>query len=328
MSAINRRELIALAGAAALPIAARAQQPALPVIGHLGRSSEAGYAELLTTFRLGLREAGFVEGQNVTIEHRWADDQNDRLPAMAADLVDRRVNVIFTSGGTSSALAAKRATATIPIVFTVGGDPVESGLVVSLNRPGGNMTGMSSFSELLITKRFELARELVSKSKVVGFLLNPNSPNTGIRERAVQEAARSAGQQIRVLNASNARQFDAAFATLVQEHVDVLVVGDDPLFNTGRAQLVVLAARHAVPVIYQYRAFAVAGGLMSYGPIQPDNYRRAGIYVGRILKGERPSDLPVMLPTKFELVINLKTAKAIGFDVPAQLLARADEVIE
>jgi putative ABC transport system substrate-binding protein len=238
------------------------------------------------------------------------------------------VAVIMTAGGTPTALAAKAATTTIPIVFALGGDPVQSGLVLNLSRPGGNVTGVAAFSELLITKRLELARELVPKAAVIAFLLNPNNPNTEIRLRDVQEAGRAIGQQVRILYASSEQHFDTVFATLVQERIGALVVADDTMFVNRRGQLTALAARHAVPAIYQPREFTVAGGLMSYGPSPTDNYRNAGIYTGRILKGENPADLPVMLPTKFELVINLKAAKALGLTIPEAFLLRADEVIE
>ncbi|HEX9322483.1 MAG TPA: ABC transporter substrate-binding protein [Xanthobacteraceae bacterium] len=327
---MRRRQFITFLGGAAVtfPLAGRAQQPAMPVIGFLSAASAQGYAAPLAAFRLGLREEGYSEGQNVTIEYRWAEDQLDRLPTLAADLVRRRVAVIVVAGGTSTALAAKAATTTIPIVFAIGGDPVQAGLVASLGRPGANVTGVAQLSQVLITKRLELAHELVPKAAVIAFLLNPNNPNAEIRVRDVQEAAHTIGQQLRILYAGSEQQFDTAFATLVQEGIGALVVQNDPLFTNGRERLVALATRHAVPATYEYREFVLAGGLLSYGASVADTYHHVAIYTGRILKGAKPGDLPVEQPSKFDLVINLKTAKALGLAIPPTLLARADEVIE
>ena len=327
---MRRRQFITFLGGAAVtfPLAGRAQQPAMPVIGFLSAASAQGYAAPLAAFRLGLREEGYSEGQNVTIEYRWAEDQLDRLPTLAADLVRRRVAVIVVAGGTSTALAAKAATTTIPIVFAIGGDPVQAGLVASLGRPGANVTGVAQLSQVLITKRLELAHELVPKAAVIAFLLNPNNPNAEIRVRDVQEAAHTIGQQLRILYAGSEQQFDTAFATLVQEGIGALVVQNDPLFTNGRERLVALATRHAVPATYEYREFVLAGGLLSYGASVADTYHHVAIYTGRILKGAKPGDLPVEQPSKFDLVINLKTANALGLAIPPTLLARADEVIE
>lgn len=325
---MKRREFaFGLSLAGIWPLAARAQRT-MPVIGLMGAGSAEGYAELVAAFRMGLGEAGFIERQTVLIEYRWADDHLDRLPALAADLVRRQVSVIVSAGGTATALAAKAATTTIPIVFSLGGDPVQSGVVASLSRPGGNITGVAAFSEILITKRLELARDFVPKDSSIAFLLNPNSPNTEQRKKDVEDAARALGRQVSIVYASGKEQFDAVFAALAKERVGAIIPADDPAFYNGGYQLVSLAARYAVPVIYQYRQFSAAGGLMSYGPKLEENYRQVGIYAGRILKGERPADLPIMRPSKFNLVINLKTAKALGIDISPTLLTRADEVIE
>jgi putative ABC transport system substrate-binding protein len=324
----RRGFIVLLGGAAAWPLAAHAQQPATPVIGVVGGGSTEGYGSLVVALRQGLGEMGFVEGRNVAIEYRWAEDRYDRLPALMTELMRLQVAVIVTVGGTVTARAAKAATGRIPIVFALGGNPVASGLVASVNRPGGNVTGVTLFADLLIVKRLELARELVPKATVIGFLLNSGNPNTELRARDVQDAAGSIRQRVRILYAGSEPQFDAVFATIVQERIAVVVVQNDPLFNSGRERLLALAARHAVPAIYEWREIVAAGGLICYGASAPDSYRQAGIYVGRILKGEKPADLPVMQPTKFELVINLRTAKALGLDVPPTLLARADEVIE
>jgi putative ABC transport system substrate-binding protein len=326
---MRRRAFISLlGGAAAWPLAARAQRPAMPMIGLLSPRSPAVDASLIWVIRQGLNDTGFVEGQNIALDYRWADGQYDRLTALAADLVHRKVAVIVALGGEISAVAAKTATATIPIVFLAGSDPVQSGLVASLNRPGGNITGVSSFIFDLEPKRLGLMRELRPNAKTIAILVNPNSPNAEIRVNDIQIAARNVGQQVDILNASTIREIDAAFARLAQMHVDALLVSADPVFFNRASQLVVLATRHAIPALYSRREFVAAGGLMSYGSNADEGYRTAGVYAGRILKGEKPGDLPVQLPTKFELVINLSTARALDIDVPPTLLARADEVIE
>jgi putative ABC transport system substrate-binding protein len=307
---------------------ARAQQPGMPVIGYLGSRSPASDVQLVDAFRQGLGETGYAVGRNVVLEFRWADGQLDQLPKFADDLVSRRVAVIVTAGGTATALAAKAATSTIPIVFAVGGDPVRSGLVASLNRPGGNITGAASYSELLNLKRLQLARELAPQATVIAFLHNPNNPNFASEVSNVDEAARAIGRQVRILVAGSTEQFEKVFKTLVQERIGALVLADDTIFTNGREQLVALAARFGVPAIYQFREFTVAGGLVSYGGKVSANYRQVGVYVGRILKGAKPADLPVAVPAKFELVTNLKTAKALGLTIPETLLATADEVIQ
>jgi putative tryptophan/tyrosine transport system substrate-binding protein len=327
---MRRREFISLLGGAAVagPVAARAQQPAMPVIGFLHSASPSA-AHLMVAFRQGLGETGHVVGQNVAIEYRWAEGQIDQLPELAADLVRRQVTVIATPGSQLAALAAKAATPVIPIVFGVAEDPVKLGLVVSLARPGGNATGINFFTAELGAKRLGLLRELVPGAARVAVLLNPtDATRAEFTLRDVETAAHAIGLQIHVLNASTSREIDMAFATLVRERCDTLFVGPDPFFYTRRVQLAVLAARHVVPAIYAVRDYADAGGLMSYGSNVSDAFRQVGVYAGRILKGDKPGDLPVVLPTKFELVINLPTAMSLGLDVTPTLLARADEVIE
>jgi putative ABC transport system substrate-binding protein len=331
---MRRRELITLLGGAAVawPFVARAQQKAMPMIGFLGVTSSGPTAPYVAALLQGLSETGYVEGQNVAIEYRWAEFRYDRLPALAADLVGRKVDVI-AAGGTPSALAAKGATSTIPIVFTGVGDPVESGLVASLARPGGNLTGFSIISTELLPKRLDLLSELVPQARVIARLVDPNfenaEPITEARyTRDVEEAARAKGVQLPILKASTESEIDSAFASLVHLHADALLVAGDPFFSSRREQLVALALSRAVPAIYAQREFAVAGGLISYGPSFTAVFRQAGAYVGRVLAGAKPADLPVQQPTTFELVINLKTAKALGITVPQTLLGRADEVIE
>jgi putative ABC transport system substrate-binding protein len=326
----RRRALVVLLGGAALawPRALRAQQKAMPVIGYLSSVSPGPSAPQVAAFHRGLSETGYVEGQNVAIEYRWAEGSYDRLPALAADLVGRKVDLIAAGGGPASAFAAKTATSTIPIVFVMGDDPVATGLIASLARPGGNLTGVSFLLVELMPKRLELLSELVPRAGVIALLVNPNNSNAERIIRDVEEAARAKGLQLPVLKANSESEIDAAFATLVQLQAGALLVGTDPFLSSRREQLVALASRHAVPAIYQSREFVASGGLISYGPSLTAVFRQAGIYVGKILKGAKPADLPVEQPTKFELVINLKAAKALGLTVPQSILARADEVIE
>jgi putative ABC transport system substrate-binding protein len=324
---VRRRELLALVGGAAAlrPLAAHAQQKAMPVIGYLsGGSPDSGLP-----FRQGLNETGYTEGQNVAIEYRWAEGRYDRLPALAADLVGRNASVIVASGGIPAALAAKNATSTIPIVFTSVGDPVGAGLVASLARPGGNLTGVSILTSELTSKLLELLSELVPQARVIALLVNPNNPVfIELVIRDMQVAARAKGVQLPILKASTESEIDAAFASLVQRQAGALIVGADPFFYIRRGQFVALASRHAVPAIHFAREFVVAGGLISYGPSVAAASRQAGVYVGKILNGAKPADLPIQRPTTIELVINLKTANVLGLTVPQSLLARADEVIE
>ena len=326
---MKRREFITLLGgvAAAWPLTAQAQQP-LPVIGFLNSSSPDGYAPMASAFRQGLKETGYVDGHNVAIEYRWAEGRNDRLPSFVADLVQRKVNVIAATT-TPAALAAKAATTTIPIVFETTADPVQLGLVASLNRPGGNVTGVTQTNMEIAPKRLELLHELVPTASVMALLVNPTDP--ALAESAtkeLQEAASILGLKLHVMQASTDRDFDAVFAKLIQLRAGGLVIGSDPFFTSRSQQLAKLTVDHAVPAVYQFREFAVAGGLLSYGAAITDAYRLAGNYTGRVLRGDKPADLPVQQATKVEMIINLKTAKALGLNVPNPLIGRADEVIE
>jgi putative ABC transport system substrate-binding protein len=327
---MRRREFIAFVGctAATWPLPARAEQSAAPVIGFLNSASPEPFANYVAGFRAGLIETGYVDGQNVAIEFHWAEGHYDRLPEMAADLVRRKVAVLVATGGGPSVMAAKAATATIPIVFTTGSDPIQLGFVTSLSRPGGNITGVNLFLSAMESKRLGLLRALLPGVQLIAVLLNPNRPDHAEQMRQVQEAAAAVGQQIHILLASNASAIDAAFATAVQLRAGAILISSDPFFNSQRDKIIALAARHAIPAIYELRDYARAGGLMTYGTNISDGYRQAGIYAGRILKGEKPGDLPVVQSTKFEFVINLKTAKALGIEVPPNLSAEADEIIE
>ena len=327
---MKRREFITLFSSTvvAWSLTARAQQAAMPVVGFFNAGSPTGRGKLVAAFHQTLGEAGYVEGRNVSIEYRWAENQYDRLSALAGDLVHRQVAAIATPGSTPAALAAKAATTTIPIVFGVGGDPVRLGLVASLSRPGGNVTGMSFLTNLLVAKQFELLHELVPSAEMIGLLVNPKFPDTEVMTRDAQEAATARGKKLLVVTASTESDFNQAFATLVRERVGAILVPAEPFFLSQRKRIVAMADRLAVPAIYSLREFAVDGGLMSYGTNLVETYRQVAVYVGRILKGARPADLPVMQSTKFELVINLEVAKALGLQVPDKLLSLADEVIE
>jgi putative ABC transport system substrate-binding protein len=325
---MRRRDFIALVGAAAAwPLAARAQRP-MPVIGFLASVSATEWSDRVAAFRVGLGERGFVEGQNVTVEYLWADNDLDKLPKLAADLVSRKVSVIVAPGSPLAATAAKSATATIPIVFNNAADPVKLGLVTSLNRPGGNATGVTNMGAELGTKRLGLLRDIAPKVAGVALLINPTNPSAEVQTLEIQEAAQRVGQQLFVVNASSEKDIDTAFETVLKDKGFALIVTSDAFFVSQRNRLAGMASRFSVPAIYEFREFAAAGGLMSYGTNITDLYRLMGVYAGRILQGEKPADLPVMRPTKFELVINLKTAKALGLTVPPGLLAAADEVIE
>jgi putative tryptophan/tyrosine transport system substrate-binding protein len=327
---IDRRTFIGMAagGLLAVPLGARAQNSSIPIIGFLSGQSPGPWAPYVAAFRTGLNEAGYVEGKNVAIEFRWAEGQYDRLPALAADLVRRDVAVLVAAGGAAAALAAQKATATIPVVFTLGADPVKYGLVANLGRPGANITGATFLTDQLHAKRLELLHELVPKANVIAVLVNPENPNAESARMQVQEAARMLGQQVHVLRARTEREIDAAFAAISQFRAGALFVASDGFFLNRREQFGALAAHHAVPSSFELREFVTAGGLMSYGASLAEVYRQAGIYTGKILNGAKPADLPVLQPTKVELVINLKTAKALGLTVPQSILLRADVVIQ
>ena len=327
---MRRREFITALGGAAVawPLAARAQQSTMPVIGVIGIGAPGYGDHYWASFRQGLNETGWVEGKNLVIEYRWARGRNDRLPVLAGELVARQVDAIFASGGTPGALAAKAATKTIPILFAVGGDPVAAGLVTSLNRPGGNLTGMTIIALDVAGKRLELLREMVPNTAVIGLIVNPTNPYTQPETKEVSDAARLLGLQLHIVGASEENEFDSAFATLVHQRAGAVLLSGDPFLLSRADQLVALTDRHRMPAIFGHREYVAAGGLMSYGGSIASMWRQVGIYAGRILSGGKPADLPIMQPTTFQLVINLKTAKALGLEVPPTLLARADEVIE
>jgi putative ABC transport system substrate-binding protein len=327
---MRRREFIALLGgtAAIWPLASGAQQSPMPVVGFLGTTTPDDFADRVAAFREGLKEVGYVEGQNVVIEYRWPEGHYDRLPALASDLVRRQVAVIAAVGGEPSALAAKAATTTIPIVFSIGGDPIRVGLVTNLNRPGGNITGVNFFQSDIGAKRLGLMHELLPKATVIGFLVNPTFTDAEAEIRDANEAAVRLGMQTHIVEARTVEEFDIAFATLAQQKVEAILLANDAFFLRERRRLIALAAHYDMPAVYNWREFAVDGGLMSYSPSLTQGYRQVGIYTGRILKGEKPANLPVQQPTKFEFVINLKTAKALGLTFPSGLIAIADEVIE
>lgn len=327
---MRRRDFIILVGGAAAswPLAVRAQQPAVPVVGMLNGQSAEGYSHLAEAVRLGLKDEGFVDGQNVTIEYRWAAGRDEQLPAMAVELVNRNVAVLLTGGSTWATISAKAATATIPIVFTTASDPIKLGYVASLNRPGGNVTGVSFLGSQLVAKRLELASQLVSKEVVIGFVGRPREPRYAADRKVIESAAAAVGRKILFLDIADERELESAFAIANREHVGILIPLNDPFFNSHRSALVALAARHSLPTIYESREPVADGGLMSYGTSIRGAYRQVGVYAGRILKGEKASDLPVVQSTRFELVINLKTAKTLGLSIPRDLLVAADEVIE
>ena len=326
---MRRRHFITLVGsAAAWPLAARAQQSAMPVIGFLGGGSPEMFTDQLSKFRLGLRETGWTEGQNVRVEYRWAQGQFDRLPALAAELVSLEVSVIAATGGSAPAQAVKAATTKIPIVFTSADDPVQLGFVAALNHPGGNMTGVSIFTGSLAPKRLQLLREIVPDAKLIAFLVDPKNPTAELQQRDAEAAANALGLKLQVLKAGTEAEIETAFASLVQQRAQAILVGDSPFFLAGRDKLIALCALHAIPAIFQWREYVVAGGLVSYGTSLAAAYQQMGVYIGRVLHGEKPAELPVLQPTVFEFVVNLKTAKAQGVTIPTSLLAEADEVIE
>jgi putative tryptophan/tyrosine transport system substrate-binding protein len=327
---MRRREILKLAGGAATfaPLAARGQPLVMPVIGFLATTTPEDFAARLSAFREGLKGSGYIEGQNIAVQYRWAEGNYDRLATLAADLVRRQVNVIAATGGEPSALAAKNATSTIPIVFIMGTDPVKLGLVASLNRPEGNITGLNFFQSELGEKRLGLVRELLPKATVIGILLNPNYPDSESHASDVTKAALALGMQVHVARVRTTDEFEIVFSSLVEQKIHALLIANDAFFLSQRQQLIALAARHAMPTIYVWREFAVDGGLMSYSPSLLEGYRQVGIYTGKVLQGAKPRDLPVLQPTKFELVINIKTARALGLDIPPTLLALADELIE